>query len=223
MNYLKVIFHLQLLLILCLSTNAQKIEVKGTVLVFDSIPVVKANVLVLSSKTNVKTNHLGFFQCESALKDKLIITAEGFDKHIIRVKKNKKSDLIANLKLANIPKAKDIAIDKGHILMIDQFKQLAEKKSGAKDYSKYTTVMDIIRNEFPSLQIKNGEIIIRGYSSLFSSSAAQIEIDGIMTGYSSLYSLSPSNIASINVIEGSDAAIYGIRGGNGVISIKTKK
>jgi hypothetical protein len=223
MNLKKLILSLVFLPIIGLFANAQTVQVSGRVVIFDSIPIHNANVHVLSSKVDIKTDHQGAFACECNSKDKIIITADGFSKKALKVKKSKKIDGMINLKMAKIPNAQEIAIKKGHILQVDAFKKLAKKHSGAKDYSKYTTVMDIIRNEFSSLQIVNGEIIIRGPSSFIGSSAAQIEIDGVMTTYSALDNLSPNNIASIIVIKGSDAAIYGLRGGNGVISIKTKR
>ncbi|GAB7089599.1 TonB-dependent receptor plug domain-containing protein [Marinifilum fragile] len=222
MKLKKVIFLLALSQFIFLFTKAQTLLVTGKVVVFDSIPVVNANVIVKSTKETVKTNHLGVFKCECNEKDKLIVIAKGFNKYTIKVKK-KSNELIGKLKLAKIPKAEEIAINKGHILMIESFKELAKKYSGQKDYSKYTSFMDIIRNEFPTLQISNGEIIIRGKSSFYGSSAANIEIDGVMTDYSALSNISPTNIAKIEIIKGSDAAIYGVRGGNGVVKITTKK
>ena len=222
MKNLKLILLVSLFLTVNLCVFAQINEVKGKVMVFDSIPVVNANVMVYSSKLKVTTNHEGVFQCECQIKDKIIVTAEGFSKKTLRVKKNKQVGLVVDLKLAKLSEAKDIAIEKGHILMVEQFEELARKFSGTKDYSKYTSVMDIIRNEFPTLQIVNGEIIIRGPSSLLGSSAAQIEIDGVILDYSAMESLSPTNIANIKVVKGSDTAIYGVRGGTGVISITTK-
>ncbi|WP_321308234.1 TonB-dependent receptor plug domain-containing protein [Marinifilum fragile] len=222
MNFLKLFLSVTLTIFTIISLHAQKIEVSGKVLVFDSIPVVNANVIVKSTKETVKTNHLGVFKCVCNEKDKLTVLAKGFNKYTIKVKM-KSNELIGKLKLAKFPKAAEIAIDKGHILMVDSFKELAKKHSGQKDYSKYTSFIDIIRNEFPSLQISSGEIIIRGKSSLFASSAASIEVDGVITDYSALSSISPINIVKIEIVKGSDAAIYGFRGGNGVVKITTKK
>lgn len=222
---MKAIFKLSSIIILVLySINcfSQKIEVRGKVLVFDSIPVVNANVIVKSSKETFKTNYLGVFECKCNEKDKLVVTASGFSKYTIKVKK-KSNELIAKMNLAKVAKAEDIAIDKGHILLVDSFKELAKKHSNKNDYSKYTSVIEIIRNEFPSLQISNSGIIIRGKSSIRGSSYANIEIDGVMTDYSSISSLSPTDIAKIEIVKGGDAAIYGVRGGTGVVKIITKK
>ncbi len=54
------------------------------------------------------------------------------------------------------------------------------------------------------------------------SNAARFEVDGVMVEQSAAESLPINDIASIKVVKGVDAAIYGIRGGTGVISIKTK-
>ena len=63
-----------------LTLLAQKIEVKGKVVVFNSLPVVNANVKVPDSDAVVKTSLDGSFTCMCKEKDKLVITAAGFDK-----------------------------------------------------------------------------------------------------------------------------------------------
>ncbi|MDE5422503.1 TonB-dependent receptor plug domain-containing protein [Ancylomarina sp. DW003] len=206
-----------------LTLLAQKIEVKGKVVVFNTLPVVNANVKVPGSEVVVKTSLDGSFTCMCKEKDKLVITAAGFDKLIIKVKKKKAKKLLAKMRLLKSSEASKMAIEKGHILKVDQFEKLVRERSGIKDYSVYSSVMDILRNEFSALRIVNGEVIIRGKSSLNGSSAARFEVDGVMTEQSMIESLSTSDVASIKVVKGSDAAIYGVRGGTGVIQIKTKK
>ncbi|WP_421919333.1 TonB-dependent receptor plug domain-containing protein [Marinifilum sp.] len=223
MTYLKTIFSFLSISLLYFSVSAQQIEVSGKVLVYNKIPVVNADVLVNSSKQIVRTDQQGNFKCICDIKDRLIVTAKGFDKYVLKVKKNKKDKLIAKVKLSNIENAMDKAIENGHILLLDEFKELSQKNSGAIDYSRYNSVMDILTNEFPTLQISNGEVIIQGQGSISVSSAAQIEIDGFLTSYSALNNLSTTDIENIKIIKGSDASIYGVNGGNGVISITTKK
>jgi len=206
-----------------LTLLAKKIEVKGKVVTFNTVPVVNANVKVPGYETSVKTDEDGSFTCLCNEKDKLVITAVGFNKLSIKVKKKKAKKLIAKMRLLKSSEASKMAIEKGHILQVSQFKILLQEKSGIKDYSKYNSLMDIISNEFSSLRIVNGEVIIRGKSSINGSSAARFEVDGVMVEQSMLGSLSTSDIASIKVVKGGDAAIYGVRGGTGVISIKTKK
>ena len=206
-----------------LTLLAKKIEVKGKVVTFNKVPVVNANVKVPGYETSVKTDQDGSFSCICNEKDKLVVTATGFNKLTIKVKKKKAKQLIAKMRLLNSSEASKMAIEKGHILQVSQFEKLLKERSGIKDYSKYNNLMDIIKNEFQSLRIINGEVIIRGEASINASSAARFVVDGIMVEQSTATSLSTNDIASIKVLKGSDASIYGVRGGTGVIQIKTKK
>jgi len=203
------------------SLLAPKIEVKGKVVTFNTVPVVNANVKVPGSKTSVKTDQDGSFICNENVK--LIITAAGFNKLSFIVKKKKAKQLIANMRLLKSSEASKMAIEKGHILQISQFEKLLKERSGIKDYSRYSNLMDIIKNEFLSLRIVNRDVIIRGETSLTGSNVALFELNGTMVEQSAVESLSTSDIASIKVVKGNNAAIYGLRGGQGVISIKTKK
>lgn len=202
---------------------AQKIEVKGKVLALSAIPVVNASVRAMGSDKSVITDKDGLFTYTCKAKDRLVITAAGFKKLIIKVKKKKTNLLIAKMRLFKSRAASNIAIEQGHIIQIEEFKELIKKGSRNKDYSKYASVLDILKNEFPTLQISNGEVIIRGKSSFNSSSAARFEVDGVITSQAMVESLSTFDIESIEIVKGSDAALYGVRGANGVISIKTKK
>ena len=69
----------------------------------------------------------------------------------------------------------------------------------------------------PGLQLINGELVIRGQSSVNSSSAALIVCDGMPV--SSLNSISIYEVKSVEVQRGNN--MYGVRGGNGVILIRT--
>jgi TonB-dependent starch-binding outer membrane protein SusC len=67
----------------------------------------------------------------------------------------------------------------------------------------------------------DAEILLRGITSIFSSSEPLVLIDGYPGG---LNAISPNDIESIEVLkDASAAAIYGTRGKNGVILISTKR
>lgn len=66
-------------------------------------------------------------------------------------------------------------------------------------------------------------ILIRGISSLNASTDPLIILDG-MTYNGPLNMINPSDIESVKVLKNpSETSIYGIRGGNGVVVITTKK
>lgn len=68
-------------------------------------------------------------------------------------------------------------------------------------------------------------VLIRGPTSFYLSNEPLYVVDGVPVQpgpNGSLSWLNPEDIASIAVLKDADAAIYGVRGGNGVILIKTK-
>jgi TonB-dependent SusC/RagA subfamily outer membrane receptor len=71
-----------------------------------------------------------------------------------------------------------------------------------------------------------GGIVVRfsGPTSFMSGQDPLFVIDGVPTEVQrgSLTWLSPNDVESIRALKGADASIYGVRGSNGVIEIKTK-
>ena len=59
-------------------------------------------------------------------------------------------------------------------------------------------------------------------SSINSSNAALIIVDGVPSYSGVLNSLSPAQVKSISIVKDGSAAIYGSRGANGVVIIETK-
>ncbi len=70
--------------------------------------------------------------------------------------------------------------------------------------------------EDPSIQVNGNKIVIRGVNSINSTDPLLI-VDGIIV--SSIDYISPQMVKSIEILKGSDAAIYGSRGANGVVMI----
>lgn len=89
------------------------------------------------------------------------------------------------------------------------------------------TMEDLLRREpgvnvtgtHPSLSLR-----IRGNSSIMGDNEPLFILNGtpVGSGYSSVANLNPLDVASIRVIAGANAGIYGARGANGVILVKTK-
>ena len=67
---------------------------------------------------------------------------------------------------------------------------------------------------------------VRGASSIYGGTAPLFVLDGRQVGIdfaSAAQVVDPNQVASIRVLKGPDAAIYGTRGANGVIVIRSKK
>lgn len=100
--------------------------------------------------------------------------------------------------------------------------------AGPKADRTYNSLLDMLRNQ-PQLNISgagnNVEIRIRGSRSLVGNNEPLFVLDGapVGTGYNSASSIDVNMVESIRVLAGSQAAIYGARGANGVIVITSKK
>ncbi|MEZ4803235.1 MAG: SusC/RagA family TonB-linked outer membrane protein [Gelidibacter sp.] len=70
----------------------------------------------------------------------------------------------------------------------------------------------------------NTQIILRGVKSISGANEALVVIDNIISSAAILSSLDPSVIESVNILKGAQgAALYGAKGGSGVIIVTTKK
>ena len=86
---------------------------------------------------------------------------------------------------------------------------------------KYSNIFDMIAGQVPGVVVNGSSIVIRGASSVAGDSQPLFLVDGIST--LSIDMINPADVKSIDVLKGSAAAIYGTRGANGVILIKTKR
>ena len=90
---------------------------------------------------------------------------------------------------------------------------------------KYTRVEHMIQARFSGVQVtQNGnafQIRIRGIGSFASSNEPLIIVDGAFLTPADLGAVNPKDVVRIEVMKDSAAALYGVRGANGVIVITT--
>lgn len=91
-------------------------------------------------------------------------------------------------------------------------------------YANYSSILEILDNRFPQVQIENGRIHIvrRGINAVLLDDPL-ILVNDIPTSISTLESIPTQEVKSIRVVtKGSEAAEYGYRGMNGVILVRLK-
>jgi len=196
--------------------------IHGFVTTFDSIPLIGAEIKVLSTKQTVLTDTLGQFAIGCNYTDKLKVSAKGFFNQKVELTDKIKLAAI-NLKLKPGEQNRKYAIGYGHVTDKDKLNAVANLNRNDLDFSQYSNLYELIRGRFAGVQIINGEVIIRGINSFNSSSAALIVVDGITMDGSVLGNISPNEVSNIDIIKDGSAAIYGSRGANGVVLIETRK
>jgi TonB-dependent SusC/RagA subfamily outer membrane receptor len=92
--------------------------------------------------------------------------------------------------------------------------------------------LDMMLQQLPGVRIKSGrgayaQFVVDGTSGSFMSDTSPLfVVNGMAIGtdFSLVNSMvNPNEVSSLSVLKGSDASIYGSRGANGVILIRTKK
>ena len=216
------IFSVITLVLFIYYSNAQDRVIHGVVTTFDSIPLIDAEVRVKSTKQVVYTDTLGRFSVPVKNNEQIKVKASGFFTQKVNIKENTRYAAI-NLKLKPGEKNREYAIGYGSVSDRDKLNALASINNDDVDFSQYSDIYELIRGRIAGVQVINGEVIIRGISSINSSNAALIIVDGVPVNGSALGTIPPVQVKSINVIKDGSSAIYGSRGANGVLIIETKR
>ncbi len=221
----KSLFHIIIIISVVFFTftsNAQERVIHGVVTTFDSIPLIDAEVRVKSTKQVVTTDTLGRFTVPVNNNEQITVKAVGFFNQKVKLKENTRFAAI-NLKMKPGEKNREYAIGYGSVSDRDKLNALASINNDDVDFSQYSDIYELIRGRIAGVQVVNGEVIIRGISSINSSNAALIIVDGVPVSGSALGTIPPVQVKSINVIKDGSSAIYGSRGANGVLIIETKR
>jgi TonB-dependent SusC/RagA subfamily outer membrane receptor len=181
------------------------------------------NVEVTSKKAKATTmsDSLGNFSIVCLEKDVIMVKPKGFQS--INKKVSAEDDsLQINLVFINTKKNRELAVNSGYMTETNLNYAVANLVEANNDYCKYTDIYMLIRaTQGSSVTVSNsGVITIRGGNTSFSGmDQALIVVDGQPT--TNIEWIRPCIVQSIHVLKGSDGAIYGSRGGNGVVVITT--
>ncbi|HWB92373.1 MAG TPA: SusC/RagA family TonB-linked outer membrane protein, partial [Puia sp.] len=194
------------------------------------IPLAGANVVVKGSHQGTITDDQGKFSLSVPPGSVLVVSRIGY--HTREIAVGAKTFITETLESSDQEMENAVVI--GY--------QTASRKSvstsiasiSAKDIESYTTgnVGDALEGKVPGLQVVSGgglpgaqpKILIHGLSSINYNNNPLIIVDGVETDFNDLNFINPSDIATIDVLEdASAAAIYGARGGQGVIVVTTKR
>jgi TonB-dependent SusC/RagA subfamily outer membrane receptor len=168
------------------------------------------------------SDSLGQFSIVCLKKDVIQIKPKVFEPANVKV--NDETDSVnINLVFIDTKNNRELAVNSGYMTETNLNYAVANLEEENNDYCKYTDIYALLRAEAGSgIMVSNsGSITVRGGNNSFSGATeALIVVDGQPT--SSIDWIRPCTVRSINILKGSDAAIYGTRGGNGVVVITTK-
>jgi TonB-dependent starch-binding outer membrane protein SusC len=215
-----------------------KITINGTVLNADREPIENAIVMIDGVKTRTVTDSKGNYKIKvesKTIKIGIFTFGYGLQEENIygrsRINFNFENQPswklhgreggISVLGTNKVPVGEEsVEVGYAHMKRKDITTDISFIDGTNKKYASYSSVREMILREVSGVrQVGNG-IIIQNAGNLFGAVSPLIIIDGVAGG--TLDDVQPISVASISVLKGTAAAIYGSRGYGGAILIKTK-
>ena len=208
-------------LFLSISVFTQNRVVHGKIIVFSTYPVQNVEVTAKKAKTSVMTDSLGQFSLVCFEKDIIKIKAKSFQSVNKKLGPDTDTDtLIINLIFVDTKSNRVRVISDGYINEEDLNYAIKNLEQVNNDFCNYTDISDLIMSKFSGVTVSGGNVYIRGSGSFSGQIQALIIVNGVPAG--AIDWIMPCQIKTIRVLKDNEAAIYGTRGGNGVVVIETR-
>lgn len=206
-----------------LVVGQNKTEACGKVSAFNKFPLKGVEVMAKRSKSMTATDENGKYCVPVFKNDRLTVKAVGFETSSQKVDAGGEKNI--NLVFKPGQKSFESVVDRGYMDAGDLKFAVNELLAENNNFSEYTTIFTLITSRFSGVEVRtdnfgNGIVIIRGPSSFLNDPGALYVVNGVVVP--SIQEISPADVASIEIVKDGGATIYGIRGANGAVVIKTK-
>lgn len=200
------------------SSSQDMVTYSGTVTSM-RVPLKNVRIIALNSGESTVSDSLGCFKVCGFKKDVFEILAAGFEQK--RVKVGKQEVLSISLLFKNTPSNMKDAVDNGHISekALSEAISLTQTKKG-KDYSTYQSIYELISSEIYNVTVEGTIIYNKKNVSLTSEPRVLCVVDG--KAVRDISFVVPASVKSIEFIDDVGAAMWGVQGANGVLSITLK-
>ncbi len=219
---MRKIFVFIVLAVLTSTVVAQTRVIHGKLTCFNRYPVQNVEVASKKAKSRTMTDSLGQFSIVCEEKDVIQIKPKTFQPVKKRVNTDTDS-LNINLLFIDTRENRELAVGYGYVSEKDLSYAIDNLQQDNNEFCNYSDIFDLVRGRFSGVTVSGNAFLIRGGNNSFTAGASEalVVVDGVPT--MAYDHISPCDIKSINILKGSEAAIYGTRGGNGVVLIETKK
>jgi TonB-dependent SusC/RagA subfamily outer membrane receptor len=192
------------------------LTISGKVLTFDKNPVEGGVLYVDNIKTNILTNSNGSYKIKvSPSATTLEVRSDIYGSCETEI--NGQTTINFTFKEADVPALKS-EDNPGMTKLQDSLKKPSAHRG--KKMNTYNDIYQMIRAEVSGVVVSGRSIQIQQGHSFFGSSTPLFVINGVIV--ETIDNVNPLEVKSIKILKGSEAAIYGLRGSNGVVSITLK-
>jgi TonB-linked SusC/RagA family outer membrane protein len=187
------------------------------------------NILIKGSKIGVQSTVDGTFSIKAKTGDTLVFSFVGMETKAVVVS----SSNVLNVKLEQSGKALQEVVITGYSTVSKKKSNIAQVKVSAANIENRpnASLIQTLSGQVAGLDIStnsgqpgaNSRVVLRGANSIGGSVEPLFLLDGIPINGDNFRSLNPNEIESVTTLKDAGAtAIYGNRGANGVVYIKTK-
>jgi TonB-dependent SusC/RagA subfamily outer membrane receptor len=206
--------------LIAVNSYAQNRVIYGELTVFNTYPVKGVEVTAKKAKTAVMSDSLGQFSIVCLRNDIIRIKPKTF-KPVIRKVGPETDTLFINLLFIDSKANRQLCVGYGYLNQDDLLYGINHMEQENNDFCNYANIFDLIKGRFSGVTVAGGNIYIRGSGSFIGPTQALYIVNGVAV--SSIEWIQPCQIKSIDLLKDSNAAIYGARGGNGVVIIETRR
>lgn len=229
----RLILPIALVSVCASGTFAQERLIKGRIVDEAGEPLAGATIIIKGTQNGTAADENGNFQISVSAPDAvLVISYYGMEDQDVRAGDGNTS-LNVTLKSSEATSLSEaVVIGYGSVNKKQYIGGASNVKGEAFENKAMGSFTNMLQGKAPGIQIVgsngapggNAIMRIRGTGSLNGDSNPLVVIDGVVSTTDALNSLNPTDILDIDVLkDASTTAIYGSRGSNGVILVKTKR
>lgn len=209
---------------------AQDRKISGKVTDETNQALIGVSVKIKGTNVGMATDLNGAFELIAKPGDILTFSYLGFTPKELRVTNEK----VYNVSLIPLSNTLNETVVIGYQTVTRKSITTAISSVSNEDIAPTSTsnVAEALQGKVPGLQVFQGggspgaqpKLLVRGFTTITGASNPLIVVDGIVTSFGGLNDINPSDIDKVDVLkDAASTAIYGSRGGAGVILITTKK
>ena len=209
---------------------AQQRKITGKVVDESKETLIGVSVKIKGTNTGMATTTNGNFSLNAKTGDVLTVSYLGFQTKEVTVTNQDNYTIVLNLASNSLEETVVI----GYQTISRKSVTTAISSIDSKDIAPTVTsnVAQALQGKVAGLQVIQGgggpgaqpKLLVRGFTTITGGSDPLIVVDGVVTSFGSLNDINPSDIDRVDVLkDAASTAIYGSRGGSGVILITTKK
>jgi len=211
-------------LLLVQQVHAQDLKISGSVTNDQGKTISGVSISLKGTKNGTVTDGNGYFTISTPVGGVLVFSFVGYEKREMTV--SNKQDLNVTLSSASNGLDEVVVVAYGTQKKASVTGSIAQVSGKEITTATNPNVANLLAGKLPGLRVAQttGEpgdyatnFDIRGFG------APLVIIDGVPRNQIDLSRLNPNDIESVSVLKDASAAVYGVRSGNGVILVTTKK